>query len=59
MTNEGVLTIGETDEFLGDGGIISFFLEDKKIRFAIQLTHAKEAGLQLSSKLLSLAKVEE
>ena len=35
----------------------SFFVEDGTLRFAINLDAAQRAGLRLSSKLLSLAKI--
>lgn len=51
-----VLTIGETVDFLESGGIINFLMEDKKVRFEINNTAAKQAKLKISSKLLRLAK---
>lgn len=53
----GVLTIGESPAFLGSGGIINFFVEDGKVRFEIDLEHARAAQIELSSKLLQLGKV--
>jgi hypothetical protein len=56
-----VLTVGETAGFLEPGGIINFLMEDKKVRFEINVTAAKKNKLRISSKLLRLAKrvVEE
>ncbi len=56
-----VLTVGETAGFLESGGIINFLMEDKKVRFEINVTAAKKNKLKISSKLLRLAKrvVEE
>jgi len=51
-----VLTVGETDGFLESGGIINFLMEDKKVRFEINVTAAKKSKLKISSKLLRLAK---
>jgi YfiR/HmsC-like len=51
-----VLTVGDSDHFVNEGGIIGFSLEEKKIRFEINLNAATEAKLKLSAKLLSLAK---
>jgi hypothetical protein len=51
-----VLTVGETDHFARDGGVIGFFLEEKKMRFEINLNAAEQAQLKISAKLLSLAK---
>jgi hypothetical protein len=55
LHNTPVLTIGETDSFIGSGGIINFVREENKIRFQINDTAAKAVGLKISSKLLSLA----
>ena len=51
-----VLTVGETDNFVESGGIISFFREGNRIRFEIKDEAAKRAGLKIDSKLLGLAK---
>jgi hypothetical protein len=51
-----VLTVGETEHFARDGGIIGFCLEQKKVRFEINLIAAEQAQLKISAKLLSLAK---
>ena len=51
-----VLTVGETAGFLEFGGIINFLMEDKKVRFEINVTAAKKNKLTISSKLLRLAK---
>ena len=50
-----ILTVGESDTFTRDGGVISFTKKDGKVRFEIDLNSAREAGLGISSKLLSLA----
>jgi hypothetical protein len=51
------LTVGEADGFARNGGIIGFFLEDKKVRFEINPDEAHRNGLTVSSKLLKLARV--
>ena len=50
-----VLTVGETSEFLSDGGMIRFHIEEGKIRFDINLAAAESSHLQISSRLLLLA----
>lgn len=52
-----ILTIGETKNFVQHGGIINFFMEKNKIRFEINVDAAKQKGIQISSKLLRLAKI--
>ena len=51
------LTIGESSHFTEAGGMINFYLEDRKIRFEINLAAGQRAQLQFSSKLLKLARV--
>jgi hypothetical protein len=55
----GVLTIGEGQGFIREGGMIAFQVEDRKVRFSISQSEAERAGLKLSSKLLSVAKPVE
>jgi YfiR/HmsC-like len=55
----GVLTIGEGEDFIREGGMVAFQLENRKVRFGISKTKAENAGLKLSSKLLNVAKSVE
>jgi hypothetical protein len=50
-----VLTVGETDGFYADGGMIRLRVEEDKIRFDIDLAAAQSSHLQISSRLLLLA----
>jgi hypothetical protein len=50
-----ILTVGETEQFARDGGIIDFTTRDEKVRFVIDLNAARAVGLGISSRLLSLA----
>jgi hypothetical protein len=52
-----VLTIGETPGFARNGGIINLILEDNKVRFEVNVQAAKEADLNISSRLLALARI--
>jgi|WetSurSiteA1Bulk_404760.scaffolds.fasta_scaffold09845_2 hypothetical protein len=52
-----VLTVGEIDRFGEQGGIINFYIEEKKVRFEINIDAAKNSRLKISSQLLSLAKI--
>ena len=52
-----VLVVGESADFAGRGGTVQFFLDANKLRFAVNLDAAKRARLQISSKLLALAKI--
>jgi hypothetical protein len=57
LKGSGVLTVGETPGFTGDGGVINFKLRDGKVRFDINVDAAGREGLHISSKLLSLAQI--
>ncbi|HEY7790301.1 MAG TPA: YfiR family protein [Vicinamibacterales bacterium] len=50
-----ILTIGETDQFWRDGGMIAFQVDGGHVRFDVNQTAAKHHGLELSSKLLRVA----
>lgn len=52
-----ILTVGDGDRFVRRGGMIGFFVEDGRMRFAINPDTAQRAGLRLSSRLLSLARI--
>ena len=51
-----VLTVGDMDGSLTSGKVIEFVMEEKKVRFQINITAAKRAKLQIRSQLLRLAK---
>jgi hypothetical protein len=52
----GVLTVGEGDRFLRDGGMIAFVIDNRRVRFDINPAAAENGELKLSSKLLSVAR---
>jgi hypothetical protein len=51
------LTVGESDDFLENGGIINLARRDRKIALEVNLTAASNARIKISSKLLSVANV--
>jgi hypothetical protein len=51
-----VLTVSDAKGFTSQGGMIGLFLEDNRVRFEVELATAQAAGLQISSKLLRLAR---
>jgi hypothetical protein len=55
LKGSSVLTVSETDRFTEDGGMINFVLQGTKIRLQINNAAATQAGLKISSKLLSIA----
>jgi hypothetical protein len=56
QTPPGVLTVGESSGFLSDGGMIRFVVDDRKLRFDVNLKAVMEGRVQLSSRLLSVAR---
>jgi hypothetical protein len=55
----GVLTVGEGEGFLRDGGMIAFVIENRRVRFEVNRTAAEKGGIKLSSRLLNVAKPVE
>jgi hypothetical protein len=56
LAKDGVLTVGESEDFAGYGGIITFCVQNNKVQFDISLPAAERASLKMSAKLLQLAK---
>lgn len=52
-----ILTIGEMPGFANGGGIINLVVEDNRVRFEVNVQAAKEADLNISSRLLALARI--
>ncbi|HEY0340921.1 MAG TPA: YfiR family protein, partial [Steroidobacteraceae bacterium] len=50
-----VVTVGESQAFVSDGGAINFVLEGDKVRFEVNTTSADHAGVKISAQLLKLA----
>jgi preprotein translocase subunit Sec61beta len=54
LPKPGRLTVGETPQFLASGGIISFYLEESRVRFEIDPDAALQAGLRINAHVLQL-----
>lgn len=52
-----ILTVGASSEFAEQGGVANFFVDRGRMRFAVNTRAADRAQLQISSKLLSLARI--
>lgn len=52
-----VLTVGETDGFLQEGGAVNFFLTDGHMAFEVSLGALSRAGVEISSKLLRFGQI--
>jgi hypothetical protein len=57
LKGSSTLTVGEAEGFARLGGIINLTVEGNKVNFEINQLAAQHAGLKISSKLLSLAKI--
>jgi len=57
LRTQRILTVSDRKDFSRSGGIVELYLEQGRLRFAINLDAAERAGLRLSSRLLGLAKV--
>lgn len=55
LSGKSVLTVGETPGFLKSGGIIKFAIINDTVQFEVNLEAAKQARLNISSKMLRLA----
>ena len=51
------LLVGETEQFAERGGMVGFVREDEAIRLTLNLERAAEAGLKVSAKLSTVARV--
>jgi len=57
LRGASVLTVGDTKGFAEQGGMINFVLENDRVQFEVSSKAAERAGLKISSKLLSVAKL--
>jgi hypothetical protein len=55
LQGEPTLTVGESTDFARAGGMIGFVLADETVRFEINVDAVETAGLQISSRVLTLA----
>jgi hypothetical protein len=58
MAHRNILTVSDTDDFIKAGGILRFYKDENKIKMEIKLAAAKAAQLDISAKLLQVAKVK-
>ena len=50
-----VLSVGDSSNFVDNGGIIGLFVKNNKVRFDINKLAADDSGLKINSRLLELA----
>jgi len=51
-----ILTVGEAENFVAEGGMIRFLVVERKVRFEINVGALEGAGLRSDSRLLALAR---
>lgn len=56
LADQSILTIGESPDFLDQGGIINLLVENNRVVFDINRLNANRARLGISSKLLRVAR---
>ena len=57
IRGSAILTVGDTEKFSRQGGMVNFVVQDNRVRFEINADAAQRAGLKISSKLLQLATI--
>ena len=51
-----ILTVGEGESFIRNGGMIAFIIENRRVRFSANQMAAESAGLKISARLLNVAR---
>lgn len=59
LEDVAVLTISDLDRFASRGGQIAFRMEDKKVRFDINVSAVERARLKISAQLMKLGRIVE
>ncbi len=57
ITSAGILTVSEEKQFAKHGGMIGFVVKNGKVKLQINLVRAKQAGLEISAKLLEISEI--
>ena len=57
VKGRGVLTVGETDSFARDGGMVGLVNTGDRIQIEVNLEAAQSAGIRISSRVLNLAEI--
>lgn len=57
VADRPVMTVGDGDRFVREGGALRIFFEQSRLRFEINTTNVARARLKISSKMLGLARL--
>lgn len=52
----GILTVSDRDEFLREGGMIAFVIQNRRVRFDINRRATERASLTISARMLKVAR---
>jgi hypothetical protein len=52
-----ILTVGDNDDFIKNGGMIEFFVAENKVRFSISPQAINENGLNINARVLAIANI--
>lgn len=55
----GILTVGDGDNFLKEGGMIALVVDNHRVRFDVNQRNAEKSALRISSRLLGVARFVE
>lgn len=58
IARQNILTVSDADDFIKAGGMLHFYEEENKVKMEIKLAAVKAAQLDISSKLLQVAKIK-
>ena len=58
LAGKNILLVGETVDFLNDGGVVRFAIRDNRIHIHIKKSAYKRESLEISAQLLRIATVE-
>jgi YfiR/HmsC-like len=59
LNGRSIVTIGESDGFAQQGGVINFYIENNRVHFEINLDAAQHKSLRINSQLLKRGKIVE
>lgn len=59
LLQKPILTIGESEDFIEQGGIIEFYLENNRVRLKISVQKLRAAQLSATANLLKVAKIAD
>ncbi len=57
IRKQPVLTVGDREGFAQDGGVVNFYLDERRVAFEVNVQAAERSGVKPRSQLLKLARV--